>query len=37
VQQPSQPEVAGIYDGADEVHSEVVAKRLLREYGMGGA
>jgi alkylation response protein AidB-like acyl-CoA dehydrogenase len=25
---------ARIYDGADEVHLEAVAKRLLREYGM---
>ncbi len=25
---------ARIYDGADEVHQEVVAKRILRAYGM---
>jgi len=27
---------ARIYDGADEVHLEVVAKRILRGYGLGG-
>ncbi len=27
---------ARIYDGPDEVHKMVVAKRILREYGMGG-
>ncbi len=25
---------ARIYDGADEVHKSVVARRILREYGM---
>ena len=28
---------ARIYDGADEVHLEVVAKRILRSYGLGNS
>jgi alkylation response protein AidB-like acyl-CoA dehydrogenase len=27
---------ARIYDGPDEVHKSVVAKRILKRYGMGG-
>jgi alkylation response protein AidB-like acyl-CoA dehydrogenase len=26
-----------IYDGPDEVHKSVVANRILRRYGLGGA
>lgn len=32
----SHERAARIYDGADEVHLEVVARRILKEYGMKG-